>query len=548
MPVLRRLHVSVLLAALVFTLGIGALTAFRANALPPVIDLGVTTADITVQGASGNDISGFATAAGDLNGDTVDDLIIGAWVAGSHAGKTYVVYGGAGLPATIDLSSSSADLTVNGKPGSYSSYSVASGDINGDSIDDLIIGAYRAALDHGEAYVIYGGPALPTSIDLSLAPGADITVRGGGSIADSIAQTVAAGDVNGDTYDDLIIGDRNADPPTGTNTGAAYVIYGGPALPSLIELASTSPDVTILGAQPSDLFGQTVAAGDVDGDTVDDLLIGARNVDGPSFSNVGAAYAILGGALPATIDLSSNAADMTVFGVHPNSEFASALATGDVNGDTTLDVIIGAPRTAPGGTANAGEVYVIFGGALPASLDLNSAAPDVRVSGADAWDLTGSAVAAGDISGDGVDDLAFGAEWDDPPVAGQGGQTHVIFGSGALSGTIDLETDAPDLSVLGADVDDKSGSSVSMGDIDGDTVPDLIIGAHLADAPGGNEAGETYVLLAQPPPPVGGVSVDATTRSGPARQGWLTLTIALGLGLGVAGWFGLRRLAPRTSR
>lgn len=187
----------VTVVAVSLILAIGALTVFRAEALPPVIDLATTSADLTVFGDDRLDLSANALASADINGDTIDDLIIGARTADpagrTSAGETYVIYGGPSLPAIIDLNSTSADLTVIGEDQSdLFGSGVAAGDINGDTIDDLIVGATYAdgpgtasctlggtgdRCLAGETYVIYGSPALPATIDLA-ATSADVTVFG----------------------------------------------------------------------------------------------------------------------------------------------------------------------------------------------------------------------------------------------------------------------------------------------------------------------------------------------------------------------------------
>ena len=243
MKTLRMVLLMSLAAGAVLLLGRGAEAE-----LPPVIDLDSTAADLTVYGDDAHGRSGHTVAAGDVNGDGRDDLIIGAYVAdpsgGANAGETYVIYGGFTLPPIIDLNTTSAGLMVYGADvEDYSGLAVAVGDVNGDGIADLIIGAPGAdpagGMDAGETYVIYGGPTLPSTIDLD-STSADLTVYGDDA-EDYSGHAVAAGDIDGDATDDLIIGAYLADPAGGTDAGETYVIYGGPTLPSTIDLNYRCP-------------------------------------------------------------------------------------------------------------------------------------------------------------------------------------------------------------------------------------------------------------------------------------------------------------------
>ena len=337
----------------------------QADPLPAAIDLNSAAADLTVYGDDAGDYSGHALAAGDINGDGTDDLIIAAPYA-DPAGETYVIYGGNSLPSTIDLSSAAADVSVHGDDaGDAAGISVRAADINGDGSDDLIIGARSAdptgGEDAGETYVIYGGGSLPSIIDLS-GTAADLTVYGDDA-GDISGNAVAGGDINGDGFDDLIIAAPHADPVGGEEAGEAYVIYGAGSLPSTINLDSTAADLTVYGDDAYDHFGSGIdvgiAAGRINGDGVDDLIIGASLADPPGGVNAGKAYVIYGGgSLPSTIYLSSTAADLTVYGDDAGDDCSYAVATGDINGDGTDDLIIGARAADP-----AGETYVIYGAA-----------------------------------------------------------------------------------------------------------------------------------------------------------------------------------------
>jgi hypothetical protein len=531
------------------------------GAVPDTIDLNSTSADLTVYGDDADDASGFSLATGDINGDGIDDLIIGAPYAdpagGTDAGETYVVYGDAGLPSTINLNSTAAHLTVYGDDSAdKSGLTVAAGDINGDGIDDLIIGAPYAdqggRTSVGETCVIYGGPSLPDTIDLN-STSADLTVYGDYT-GDLSGAAVAAGDIDGDGTADIIIGAYAAGADGRLSAGETYAIYGGDSLPATIDLNSTSADLTVYGDDSGDNCGRSLAVGNVNGDGADDLIVGALQADPPGGNAAGKTYVIYGDAsLPATIDLSTTNADLMVFGDDEADMLSQGVVAGDINSDGTHDLIISASRAdAPGGSY-AGKTYVIYGGpSLPDTIDLNSTSADLTVYGDDAYDYSGHAVAEGDINGDGTHDLIVGAPYAYPAGGSNAGETYVIYGGPLLPDTIDLNSTSADLTVYGDDADDFSGYAVAAGDINGDGSHDLIVGAPYAYPAGGSGAGEVYVIYGEPPPmpppAVGGVAEYPDVASpggfGPSASAYALvagLTAAALAALTAGAWYARRR-------
>jgi hypothetical protein len=265
--------------------------------------------------ASGSSVG----SAGDINGDGYDDMIIAtpffgasAFGAGDATGISYVVYGDA-TPGDIAINPSQLDgtkgFTVIGAAGDYLGRSVNSlGDINGDGFGDLGFGADYASLTAGTAYVVFGKSASfgATDIDVSTFTS---TATNGFKITNSTAaignqlgfSIKTAGDVNGDGYDDFLVGETGS----GTNEGAAYVVFGKTgSFGTTVDVATLdgSNGFKISGTTgETDKLGNAVsAAGDVNGDGFDDIVVGASAADleetlppGPT-ANEGEAYVIFG--------------------------------------------------------------------------------------------------------------------------------------------------------------------------------------------------------------------------------------------------------------
>jgi len=487
------------------------------------------TNGFVIHGAAAGDRSGYSVAGiGDVNGDGRDDLLIGSLSADpagrTDAGVSYVVYGRqGGFGASLDLANLTASqgFALTGVNAfDFSGASVqAAGDVNGDGLADFLIGApwgeAAQGSNAGETYLVFGrAGGFGAGLDLSALNGATGVTFRGGAAGDGLGFAVSsAGDINGDGFDDLILGARDANGGADADAGASYVVFGragGFAADLDVAGLTGANGFAILGADASDRSGYSVAAaGDVNGDGIDDLIIGAPQGDPGGRANAGEAFVVFGrvGGFGATLDLGTlgGADGFTISGVDAGDHAGWSVASaGDLNGDGRADLVIGALYADPAGRENAGETYVVFGraGGFGANLDLSSmpAAMGFTITGTAALNLTGHSVAsAGDVNGDGIDDLLIGALYADGTGGTDAGETYVVFGrTSGFGNVLDLSSlnGQTGFVIGGVAAGDFSGQSVSAaGDVNGDGFDDLIIGAPHADPSGRVNAGSSYVLF-----------------------------------------------------
>ena len=510
-------------AATAVTVALGLTLAGGATVVADDLLLG---AGARIDGAAAGDGAGRSIApAGDVNGDNIDDVVIGApgvdVLGRIDSGAAYVVFGG--TPGPVDLNAlGSRGFRIGGSAaGDKAGFAVAGAqDVNGDGLDDILVGAPDADFnfrnESGSVYVVYGSAS---TFDVDLAALGTRGVRiDGATVGDRAGSAVAGiGDANGDGVFDIAVG-----APESGNTGAAYIVFGPQAAVDLFSLGTGG--YRIAGANNGDDAGAALAApGDLNGDGRDDLLLGAPNASFNSRAFSGSTYVVYGLAAPSPVLLGSlGGAGYRIDGPAATAGSGSALSTGDINDDGVVDLLIGARNADNNSRNDSGSVYVVFGS--PGSLDLAAiGGGGFRVDGAGLNDRLGNAVAALDLNGDSIDDLVASAPSADNNSRTGSGSVYVVNGGPAVGGR-DLGATPADRQFDGAAADDASGTALaSIGDYNDDAGEDLAIGALFTDNNGRNDAGSVYVVFGnpiadEPAPPVAAGKATLTVKARKAAK------------------------------
>ncbi len=460
------------------------------------------TDGFTIHGFNTFEYSGTGIFSRDVDGDGIDDILIGApgnQVNNPNAGAVYVIYGSKSVfPPDISLFGLDPDVghVISGAT-AFDALGLAIGaeDVNGDGFNDLLFAAPgRSQSDQGMLYVLFGtADGVPDYHGIPKLDGTNgFTISGYDGFGNLGQRIVSAGDINGDGCDDIMLAKYIgiASPRV-----RMYVVFGheGPSAPDInVNNLNGTNGFTLIGPQIQDhTFGNAMASCDLNGDGFKDVIVGAWNgsEDGTYQHRHGVIYVVYGQAAPMAPIIVANDLNgingFKITDVHFGAPGMSLDSAGDVNGDGIEDLLSGADGVVLFGSRD-GFAPLTDIGELEPNAGLHLISPDYG-------NVTRAVSSAGDVNGDGFSDImTFG-------YGGDGGRIYVFFGGPHL----------PD-SIKFSNLDGQNGFQVILplknygspvftnGDVNGDGFSDLVIGAPGA-ANYGTRSGSTYVVYGQKP-------------------------------------------------
>jgi len=429
----------------------------------------------------------------DVNGDGFDDLLIGASENddnGIHAGQAYLVFGrDAGWQFDLDLDQADASFLGEANRDGAGSVVAEAGDVNADGLGDVLIAAFgndEGGTTAGQVYLVLGrntGWQMGALLEHS-----DASFLGDEDYA-YLQYCSGGGDVDGDGFSDFVIASPY-NSEAGQGAGVVYLLLGRPTgwtLDSNLSMAEGS----FLGENPYDFAGLNVAAGgDVNGDGLDDILIGAYG-NSEAGLYAGKAYLVFGDVTISGTNLNLGDSEGSFVGEMAVQTIGNPIAViDDMNGDGYDDLLFGASSDDEAGS-NAGQAYLVYGKAAGWAPSTSLAYADASFHGESPGDFAGSHVGgAGDVNGDGFGDFLIAASWNSDTYT-EAGKAYLLLG-GASGWAMDTPLSLADGMMWGEASDDLFGRMAGGGDTNGDGYDDFIIGS-LFNCENGDEAGQSYL-------------------------------------------------------
>ncbi len=451
-------------------------------------------AETRYQGTGEDRSAGSAVAiVGDIDRDGHSDFLIGS--PSYTPGQAHIVFGDDKLDSgTIDLS---GELQLSGETAySYTGASLSSaGDVDNDGYADFLVGAPEedtAGELAGAVYLVSGVDVGRSDFVLSSSSALKIT---GDKSLDRLGLGLSsAKDVDGDGYDDVLIGAPGESGISDERIGHAYLLFGDALSDRGTGSVGDLAAVTIDGSHGEGQVGSALGAGDLTGDGLVDVFVNAPGVSGSN----GEVYLFYNSAVRSAGTLTTSDADVTIEPVGTGSSYESlgesVVFVEDFDGDGVGDLLVGAPSTDGSGTYR-GAVYLLSGASL-ATGSVSAAA--LVLEGERDEDYAGkSLVDAGDIDGDGRSEVLIGAPGDDTDGVdvqrSNSGAVYLVLGT-SDSGSLSLA--AAWRKLPGEMSGDGAGSrlSLSAGDLDGDGLSEILVGAPGADADGDSDVGLVYLI------------------------------------------------------
>ena len=474
---------------------------------------------LEVRGASPGDYLGRPIACADLDHDGLDDIILGEDISddeGTQPHPLYIFKGRGNFIGNdlVDLASENADAVIYGETGSMDfANSLAAGDVNHDGIEDLIMAdstfSPLGRTGAGVVYVLFGRTDFFTNTTYNLQSGDwDLKILGarlgddtGGAgmapFGGATSHALAAGDVNHDGIHDIVIGAHFADAGAKTYAGTVYIVRGRTSFShgQTIDLLSQA-DVLIQGNETDAELGTDIAAGDVNGDGIADLVLGEELSSEGYWTSEGKVFAFWGrSAWTSPLTLSN--ANLVIWGAQKGDELGDAVAVSDVNGDGIGDIVALAYGwdNAHLDTVDEGGIYGFFGRmTFPASIDLASQSPDFFVAGHNVENALYWTLCSADFNGDGIGDFMFTSRDGERPGYDAEGRTFLILGKNPFPTSYSVQSENFDYIINGGVNYLQLCDTFAAGDVDGDGADEILLGAPFMDS----DTGRLYVFDLNP--------------------------------------------------
>ncbi len=531
MHIKSKLHACICITITGITVSLAGISLLSAQSIN-LDDLMETGAILGIRGNEADTrLGALVSQGGDFNNDGIDDVIIGTYQNGvdTLSRDCFVIFGSTGLTGVFDLSTLNQPDNLSGTLfqgiSEFDRFCVsisAAGDINNDSVSDIMIGANSADSNSqsstGQSYIIFGTDSLPAAFNISNlnSPGqlSGITINGATEFDFSGVSLSIAGDINDDGRQDILIGANSADPNGQFAAGIAYSLFGQNSFQNTIDLSELNapagtPGTQLKGEAGFDNFGRNVSRlGDFNGDDIDDFILYAGQTDS-SDDRFGAIYIVFGQSnFPEDVEsselnLPGNPQAVSITIRNPDdSSFIVVDSAGDINNDGFDDALVGL-RSARSNQTSFGKAYILFGqSGLTGSFnlsDINSAGSPsglILTNNEPGLQLGTAVGGSADINNDGIEDAIIGA------ASSTASSAFIIFGNDNLP-VSELEVtelnnseEFTGLRISNSEIFAQLGTSTdNAGDFNGDSIDDMIIGAPGTSFNGSGSAGAAYVFF-----------------------------------------------------